>query len=60
MQRHLEALAASLPELPGDAGASSAFVRSSGAIGVQLIELYERAVGDEDDAAASETAALLG
>lgn len=41
MQRHLEALAASLPALPGDARASSAFERSAGAIQLHLSELYE-------------------
>lgn len=59
MQRHLKALAATLPALPGDAGANSAFVRSSVAILVHLSELHERVVTGEDAAAATESAPLL-
>lgn len=59
MQRHLKALAASLPALPGDAKASSAFARSSQAIRVHMAELYERVSLGGDAEAAAESAAVL-
>lgn len=59
MQRHLRALTASLPAVPGDAETTSAFLVSAEAIEEHLFELREQVVRDEDDAAPVEAAALL-